>query len=109
MDALDSLSHRCFWQAEQHRIERNRCPDNAPDPMYIVTLNDLETGALRYLFLNHSFPMRRVQSADKCWMGSMFGYADTFRGDVALCNLPIEPRWEIRSAQLLDKSVRGIG
>ena len=109
MDAIDKLSHACFWQSEQNRIAHNKFPASAPDPMYLVILTDPKTGDTRRLFLNHSFPVRRVQSPGKCWMGSMFGYADTFRGDVALCNLPIEQRWEIRSAQLLTKDVRGIG
>ena len=108
MNPIDKLSHACFWQAEQNRIQRNKFPAHEPDPMYIVTLNDPTTGDTQRLFLNHAFPVRRVQSPGKCWMGSMFGYADTFRGDVSLCNLPIEPRWEIRSAQLLSKSIRGI-
>ena len=109
MDAIDKLSHACLWQSEQNRIARNKFPSYNADPMYLVILADPETGDTQRLFLNHSFPVRRVQSADKCWMGSMFGYADTFRGDVDRCNLPIEQRWEIRSAQLLTKSARGIG
>ena len=88
MDAIDRLSHGCFWEAEQHRIQRNKIPSRAPDPMYIVTLVNSETGGIRHLFVNHEFPI------------------DRFRGDVSRCDLPIDLRWEVRSAQLLDKSVR---
>ena len=108
MDALDKLSHRCFWQAEQNRIQRNKFSGHNADPMYLVMLGDSRTGATRRLFLNHEFPVRRVSGWKNGWMGSRFGYADTFRGDVAHCNLPIDQRWEIRSAQLLAKDVRGI-
>lgn len=91
MDAIDKLSHGCFWEAEQHRIQRNKMPSRAADPMYIVTLIDSRTGSVRHLFVNHEFPI------------------DRFRGDVSGGNPPIDRRWEIRSAQLLDKSVRGVG
>ena len=109
MDALDKLSHRCFWQAEQNRIQRNKFSGHNADPMYLVMLGDLKTGDTRRLFLNHAFPVRRVQGPGRCLMGSKFGFADTFRGDVAHCNLPIAQRWEIQSAQLLTKDIRGIG
>jgi hypothetical protein len=108
MDSLDRLSHVCIWQAERHRIEHNKSPDIEPDPLYVVTLDDRKTAEIRYLFVNHKFPMRRYQGPGGCGSGSMIGYADTFRGEICRCNLPIERRWKVRSAQLLNKSIRGI-
>lgn len=82
MDALDKLSHLCFWQAEQNRVQRNKFPGHNADPMYLVMLGDLKTGDTRRLFLNHGFPVRRVQG--RCLMGSKFGFADTFRGMLSI-------------------------